>query len=314
MMTALAARYEVVTQDISSMLAEKEPCMCGRATLVMLVSSTCITVTIITEKVMAHFRAAPRGASLTSAGGVGAIRGYFSKLRHPPAKECSMMRSLRFAAAVLAVAALAVTSTARAQSDVRSPLPAPVKVRLGMTNVPALSALWLLPEYAAKYNIQMETVLFQRFADPDRLAGQRLPVLHVVPLAHDEAIVAGADAGDADHRLGALPQPERDVLGPERRDVEVAPGQRRAGVGEALEQHGLHLDVVLRRVVRQQPQRRERGDVRHPQPHLDGRRQRAAHVGLRAGGGGHGERGDGEDGGSEAERSHHGTLLGRRMP
>src|SRR2546421_85697 len=108
MMTALAARYEVITQDISSMLAEKEPCMCGRATLVMLVSSTCITVTIITEKVMAHFRAAPRGASLTSAGGVGAIRGYFSKLRHPPAKECSMMRSLRFAAAVLAVAATAL--------------------------------------------------------------------------------------------------------------------------------------------------------------------------------------------------------------
>src|SRR5438067_1767062 len=177
MMTALAARYEVITQDISSMLAEKEPCMCGRATLVMLVSSTCITVTIITEKVMAHFRAAPRGASLTSAGGVGAIRGYFSKLRHPPAKECSMMRSLRFAAAVLAVAALAVTSTARAQSDVRSPLPAPVKVRLGMTNVPALSALWLLPDYAAKYNIQMETVLFQRFADArTALAGGDLDI------------------------------------------------------------------------------------------------------------------------------------------
>lgn len=55
--------------------------------------------------------------------------------------------------------------TSFAQSDVRSPLPAPVKARLGMTNVPALSPLWLLPEYAAKYNIQMESVLFQRFAD-----------------------------------------------------------------------------------------------------------------------------------------------------
>jgi sulfonate transport system substrate-binding protein len=59
----------------------------------------------------------------------------------------------------------ALTSAAFAQSDVRGPLPAPVKVRLGMANVPALSALWLLPEYASKYNIQMETALFQRFAD-----------------------------------------------------------------------------------------------------------------------------------------------------
>ena len=48
--TALAARYEVMTHDISSMLAENEPCMWGRATLVMLVSSTCITVTSMTEK------------------------------------------------------------------------------------------------------------------------------------------------------------------------------------------------------------------------------------------------------------------------
>jgi len=53
-----------------------------------------------------------------------------------------------------------------AQTDpIRSPLPAPLKVKLGMTNVPALSALWLLPDYAAKYNIQMEQVTFQRFAD-----------------------------------------------------------------------------------------------------------------------------------------------------
>src|SRR5437870_4234519 len=56
-----------MTHDISSMLAENEPCMCGRATLVMLVSSTCITVTIITENVMAHLRAEPRGAVGASA-------------------------------------------------------------------------------------------------------------------------------------------------------------------------------------------------------------------------------------------------------
>ena len=68
MMTALAARYEVITHDISSMLARSEPCMCGSATLVMLVSRTCITVTIITEKVMAHFRAGLIGASGKSAG------------------------------------------------------------------------------------------------------------------------------------------------------------------------------------------------------------------------------------------------------
>src|SRR5713226_8471290 len=53
-----------MTHDISSMLAENEPCMWGSATLVMLVSRTCITVTIITENVMAHLWADPTGASL----------------------------------------------------------------------------------------------------------------------------------------------------------------------------------------------------------------------------------------------------------
>jgi ABC-type nitrate/sulfonate/bicarbonate transport system substrate-binding protein len=67
-------------------------------------------------------------------------------------------------AAVVAACTLAA-GTAGAQSDVRSPLPAPVKVKQGMTNVPALSPLWLLPEYAAKYNVQIEMVMFQRFAD-----------------------------------------------------------------------------------------------------------------------------------------------------
>ena len=57
-------------------------------------------------------------------------------------------------------------SSALAQTDaLRAPLPAAVKVKQGMLNVPALSPLWLLPEYAAKYNVHIETVMFQRFAD-----------------------------------------------------------------------------------------------------------------------------------------------------
>lgn len=74
-----------------------------------------------------------------------------------------MKRSALLAAfAVLA----AVVSTALAQSDaVRAPLAQPVKAKLGMLNVPALSPLYLLPDYAAKYNVQLETVMFQRFAD-----------------------------------------------------------------------------------------------------------------------------------------------------
>lgn len=63
------------------------------------------------------------------------------------------------------VVVTALTTAAFAQSDVRTPLPASVKVKQGMLNVPALSPLWLLPEYAGKYNIQIEQVMFQRFAD-----------------------------------------------------------------------------------------------------------------------------------------------------
>ena len=73
-------------------------------------------------------------------------------------------RAVLLTVSVLAALAL-VSASARAQSDVRSPLPAPVKVKLGMTNVPALSPLWLLPDFAAKYNVQIEMVMFQRFAD-----------------------------------------------------------------------------------------------------------------------------------------------------
>jgi sulfonate transport system substrate-binding protein len=52
-----------------------------------------------------------------------------------------------------------------AQGDLRAPLAQSLKIKQGMLNVPALSPLWLLPEQAAKYNIQIETVMFQRFAD-----------------------------------------------------------------------------------------------------------------------------------------------------
>jgi len=61
---------------------------------------------------------------------------------------------------------LAGAAPALGQGDaLRARLPAAVTVKQGMLNVPALSPLWLLPEYAAKYNIQIETVMFQRFAD-----------------------------------------------------------------------------------------------------------------------------------------------------
>ncbi|HWM77066.1 MAG TPA: ABC transporter substrate-binding protein, partial [Methylomirabilota bacterium] len=69
--------------------------------------------------------------------------------------------------ALLALLAAPVSWTpAAAQTDAaRTRLAAPVKVKQGMANVPALSPLWLLPEQAAKYNIQIEQILFQRFAD-----------------------------------------------------------------------------------------------------------------------------------------------------
>lgn len=66
---------------------------------------------------------------------------------------------------VLACVAALAAGEALAQSDLRKPLPEPVQVKLGMLNVPALSPLYLLPEEAAKHNIKIETVMFQRFAD-----------------------------------------------------------------------------------------------------------------------------------------------------
>jgi sulfonate transport system substrate-binding protein len=40
-----------------------------------------------------------------------------------------------------------------------------VKIKQGMLNVPALSPLWLLPDEAKKHGIEIEIVMFQRFAD-----------------------------------------------------------------------------------------------------------------------------------------------------
>src|SRR6266581_2660221 len=65
MTMAFAARNEVMTHDISSIPADIEPCMWGRATLVTLESRTCMTVTIITENVMAHRRAGEICPSVT---------------------------------------------------------------------------------------------------------------------------------------------------------------------------------------------------------------------------------------------------------
>ena len=53
-------------------------------------------------------------------------------------------------------AALVFAAPALAQS---------VKIKQGMLNVPALSPLWLLPEEAKKHGIDIEMVMFQRFAD-----------------------------------------------------------------------------------------------------------------------------------------------------
>ena len=66
---------------------------------------------------------------------------------------------------VVLAATTLTTSRAGAQGDLRAPLAAPLKIKQGMANVPALSPLYLLPEEAKKYNIQIEQVMFQRFAD-----------------------------------------------------------------------------------------------------------------------------------------------------
>src|SRR5262252_9499986 len=81
---------------------------------------------------------------------------------------------------------------------------------------------------------------------PDRLAADARPLLDVVTLPNEQAVVAGADASHADHGLGALTEAEGDVLWSEGGDVEIAGGECRALVREALEQYLLDLHVVLR--------------------------------------------------------------------
>jgi ABC-type nitrate/sulfonate/bicarbonate transport system substrate-binding protein len=70
-----------------------------------------------------------------------------------------------FRHSMLLLAAAVCAAPAFAQGNLRTPLAQPVQVKQGMLNVPALSPLYLLPEEAAKYNIKIEMVMFQRFAD-----------------------------------------------------------------------------------------------------------------------------------------------------
>ena len=73
--TALAARYDVSTQDTSSTPAESAPWMCGRATLMTVMSSTCMIVTVMTVAVMAQRSAGVSGASFAAASLVASMRG-----------------------------------------------------------------------------------------------------------------------------------------------------------------------------------------------------------------------------------------------
>ena len=66
---------------------------------------------------------------------------------------------------MLSLAAATLAAPALAQGDLRAPLSQPVQIKQGMLNVPALSPLWLLPDEAKKHGIEIEMVMFQRFAD-----------------------------------------------------------------------------------------------------------------------------------------------------
>ncbi len=76
-----------------------------------------------------------------------------------------MKRRWTYVASAVVGCVLAGVAAGEPAEDIRKPLAAPLKVRQGMLNVPALSPLYLLPEEAKKYNIQIEQVMFQRFAD-----------------------------------------------------------------------------------------------------------------------------------------------------
>jgi sulfonate transport system substrate-binding protein len=64
------------------------------------------------------------------------------------------MKTIRHLA--LACTAVLIAAPAHAQA---------VKIKQGMLNVPALSPLYLLPDEAKKHGIEIEMVMFQRFAD-----------------------------------------------------------------------------------------------------------------------------------------------------
>ena len=64
------------------------------------------------------------------------------------------MKAIRNLALACAVALAAAPALAQS-----------VKIKQGMLNVPALSPLWLLPDEAKKQGIEIEMVMFQRFAD-----------------------------------------------------------------------------------------------------------------------------------------------------
>ena len=70
-----------------------------------------------------------------------------------------MRRLLALGGGAALVLSLSVSALAQASDSLRTPLPAPVKVKQGMLNVPALSPLWLLPEFAAKHNVASIRVL-----------------------------------------------------------------------------------------------------------------------------------------------------------
>ena len=92
-------------------------------------------------------------------------------------------------------------------------------------------------------------------ADADALVGDALPVLDVLALAHEQAVVARSNARDADQGFRALAERERDVLRSERGEVDIPVDECGARVREALEHHHFDLDVVLGGLLGQQPER-----------------------------------------------------------
>src|SRR5215813_1183439 len=86
MITALAARYDVITHDTSSSPADIEPCRCGRMTLVTLVSRICMKATTMTVRVMAHLRAGEIGDGSGTAAVIGAAPAYSDISLSPPGR------------------------------------------------------------------------------------------------------------------------------------------------------------------------------------------------------------------------------------